>query len=301
MRNYYTLGDIRYLPNLICLIESMEQNFSEDYKVHALALDDKVSNFFRSTSYKNLIVYDLSEINEDFDIRAIRYLPAGSEAISNAGSSGKDPGFVQFCWALAPCFGEWLMSKIKKDVTYVDADILFFNDIKSFFEEVKGKSIGFVKHRIPYNASSGEYNVGVVHFNFDGPGRAALRKWKSFLIDPANQYSLCFGSCGDQKFLETLELIYPEDVKVVDHNFGHLAPWNVTFHSYDNEKILWDNKEQDLVYFHFAHFIINEDGFKTSYNNEWIWGEPLNVHSFVKNAYEAYYEKMKSAIARISQ
>lgn len=293
MRNYYTLGDSRYLPHLICLIDSINENFKDDRKIHVLALDNEVFEFFSKKKRPNVVVYSSDEVMSDFDIRAIRYLPPGQEARSNASASGKDPGFVQFCWALAPCFGEWLMNRLRDSVTYIDADIMFFNDISPFFEELGKNSIGFVSHRIPYLYSSGEYNVGVVHFSFDGPGRSAIRRWKSFLSNPNNQYSTCFGVCGDQKYLEVIDYVYNQHVKVVDDNFGHLAPWNVTNHRYKDGKIVWKGKQQDLIYFHFAHFVIDDNGnYRASYNNEWTSGDPLKVDEFVNSAYNSYYNKM---------
>ena len=301
MKNYCTLGDVKYLPNLICLIDSIHKNFKHDYKIHVLALDDKVYNFIKKNrSNKNVVVYQLKQIEEDFDIKAIKFLPPGNEAISNANSSGKNPQFVQFCWALAPCFSNWLMKRIKNSVTYVDADILFYSDLNSFFSELGNKSIGLVRHRIPYLYTSGEFNVGMVHFENDGPGRSALNFWCNVMKNPSNSYQPGFGTCGDQKYLEMVNSIYAKHVKIIDEGFGHLAPWNVTQHEYDNEKIIWKDKKQNLVYFHFAHFVIeNQESYRASYKNEWIWGDPLKVNSFVKNLYNDYFLKMKSAIKEI--
>lgn len=294
MRHYYTLGDTRYLPHLCTLIDSIFENFTGDYRVHILALDEKVERFLKS-NYENpsVRVVTLSEINQDFEIRSIRYLPPSREALSNAGASNKDPGFVQYCWSLSSCFGRWLMDRLDCPVTYIDADIMFFSNIDAFFDELGDRSIGFVRHRIPYLYTSGEFNVGIFHFRNDGPGKSALRQWSQFMINPNNSYSLGFGTCGDQKYLEVLELIYRKDTAVIDKNFGHLAPWNVTQHRYEDGKIIWKDVQQDLVYFHFAHFVLQESGYRAAYANEWMWGDPLKVHPYVNAAYDAYYRKMK--------
>ncbi len=295
MRNYCTLGDHRYLPQLICLIDSIIENFNHEYKIHVLCLDDKVFNCL-DKKYKNINLYPINKIEEDFSIKALRYLPAGQEAISNAMSSNKDPQFVQFCWALAPCFTDWVMQRIKQSCTYVDADLFFFNDTSQFFNELGKKSIGLVRHRIDYIYTSGEFNVGIVHFEHDGPGRSALKFWCDAMKNPRNQYSLGYGTCGDQKYLEAINSIYRDDVSIVDKNFGHLAPWNITFHKYENDKIIWNNTQQDLVYFHFAHFVVEENGYRGSYKNEWIWGDPVNHDSYVKKLYDLYYKKMIESI-----
>ncbi|NBR22474.1 MAG: hypothetical protein EBU08_01515 [Micrococcales bacterium] len=303
MRNYCALGDSRYLPNLICLIDSAKEHFTEDYMLHVLAMDDFTFNKLNSLrKHDNLKIYSINEINEDFQVRAIRYMQPSREAISNAQASNKDPGFVQFCWSLAPCFSDWLMTRIKTAITYIDADIYFFNDIKSFFDELSTRSIGLVSHRIPYLMTSGEFNVGIVHFEYDSYGRSALNKWKSYLTNSQNNYMLGFGTCGDQKYLELFYSFYRNQTAVIDKNFGHLAPWNVTQHKYEDRKIIWKSQAQDLVYFHFAHFVIeSENKYRASYNNEWIWGEPLSVHPFVNKCYDEYHSAMIKAKEEIAR
>lgn len=301
MRNFCAIGDTRYLPHLLSLIDSARQNFTEVYTFHILAMDDYT---FRKLQIlrpgKDIQLYSLNEVNEDFQIRAIRYAAPSREAISNANASNKDPGFVQFCWALASCFSFWLMERRKISVTYVDADIFFFNDIKPFFKELSSKSIGLVSHRIPYLMTSGEFNVGIVHFEYDSYGKSALNKWKSFLLNNQNNYSIGFGTCGDQKYLEIIHSIYKDQTSIVDEKFGHLAPWNVTQHKYDSGKIVWKDIKQDLCYFHFAHFVIeNDQSYRASYNNEWIWGEPLKVDNFVNKCYDEYFIHMKKVISEI--
>ena len=303
MRNYCALGDTRYLPHLICLIDSVRANFADEYKLHILALDENTQQKLESLRPgSDIVIYPISQVNEDFQIRSVRYMQPSREAISNAQASNKDPGFVQFCWALAPCFSSWLMDRIKTSVTYIDADIYFFNDIKPFFEEMGTRSIGLVRHRIPYLITSGEFNVGVVNFEFDEFGRSALNKWKSFLINSQNNYALGFGTCGDQKYLEVIHGIYRDKIAIVDENFGHLAPWNVTQHKYEDGKIIWKDKKQILSYFHFAHFVIeNEEKYRASYNNEWIWGDPLKIDNFVNDCYDTYFKNMKKAMREISK
>jgi len=300
MRHYYTLGDSKYLPHLCTLLDSISKHFTSKHVVHVLALDKKVELFLKKRNNPNVDVLSTLDINEDFQIRSIRYLPPSREALSNANASNKDPGFVQYCWSLSSCFGHWLMERLDTPVTYIDADIMFFSDIEPFFSELSDKSIGVVRHRIPYLYTSGEFNVGVVHFKNDGPGKSALRRWSQFMMEPNNCYSLGFGTCGDQKYLEVLEHIYRNDFAIIDKNFGHLAPWNVTTHQYEDGKIVWEGKKQDLTYFHFAHFVLQENGYKEAYANEWIWGDPLKVHPFVNHAYNVYYEKMKFYSKEIS-
>ena len=81
-----------------------------------------------------------------------------------------------------------------------------------------------------------------------------------------------------------------------------LAPWNVTQNKYEDGKIIWKDKKQILSYFHFAHFVIeNEEKYRASYNNEWIWGDPLKIDNFVNDCYDTYFKNMKKAMREISK
>lgn len=302
MRYYYTLGDSRYLPYLCVLLDSMSDHFKSEYHVHLLALDERVEEFIRSHFDKNTVtVHSKASLNDDFEIRSIRYLQPSREAISNASASNKDPGFVQYCWALSSCFGKWLMDRIDKPLTYIDADIMFFSDIELFHKEIGEKSIGLVRHRIPYLHTSGEFNVGLVYFKNDGHGKSALRRWSQMMINPQNNYTVGFGSCGDQKYLELIKLVHNDHVAIVDEKFGHLAPWNVTTHQYDENKIIWEGRKQEIVYFHFAHFVLQEEGYRAAYANEWIWGDPLKVHPLINRLYDNYHLKIRSYASEISK
>lgn len=297
MRDYCTLGDKKYLPHIICLLKSMRDHLKNDYTVHVLCLDETVYSNLNRISDPNVRLIRLSDVEEDFQIRSIKYLPAGTEAISNATSSGKDPSHVQYCWALAPCIILWLMERLLRPITYVDSDIMFFGDMEYFFAELGDKPVGFVRHRIPYLQNSGEFNVGIVHFSPHGSGLACARRWRDMMISNNHSYQICYGTCGDQKYLEALRAMYYFDVEVVDKTFGHLAPWNVTQHQYIDGDIIWEGQRQKLIYFHFAHFNMSHDrnSYKTSYKNEWIWGEPLDTHPYVKELYDFYYSNMCKA------
>ena len=168
--------------------------------------------------------------------------------------------------------------------------------MKGYFEEIGDKSIGIIRHRIDYLENVGEYNVGIVYFKGDEYGKKCLSWWKDMMMNHDNPYSKTHGMCGDQKYLELFEPLFGEEaVCIVDKNVGHLAPWNVTFHDYKNNKIIWNNKKQDLYFFHFAHFVPNfeKNTYKTSYNNEWVWGEPAKTHKFIENLYEEYFAKSR--------
>ena len=49
-------------------------------------------------------------------------------------------------------------------------------------------------------------------------------------------------------------------------------------------------------------FVIeNEEKYRASYNNEWIWGDPLKIDNFVNDCYDTYFKNMKKAMREISK
>ena len=303
MHNLVTVTDIDYLPKALTLYESLCNTQKSEFKLHIVCLDKKTYQIVEKIQSKNIEPIKIEDIEDDnFEIKAIRYAEPSREAVSNASAQGKDPKYVQFCWAMASYSCWYLVSRRKLDhVFYLDADLFFYNSIDDILSEIGKKSVGIVRHRIDYLPDSGEFNVGLVYFKNDYIGHRCCDWWKRMLLDPGNPFSAGYGQCGDQKYLELFTAIFGTDnVCIIDKDIGHLAPWSATFHKYKDEKLVWENRTQPLYFFHFAHFVpdFKKDSYKTSYNNEWIWGEPEKSDPFVLKLYNDYYNQTKKTIQK---
>jgi len=52
-------------------------------------------------------------------------------------------------------------------------------------------------------------------------------------MDPNNRWHKTHGLCGDQKYLELFfDLFESKNIKILDENIGHGAPWNFTLYGY---------------------------------------------------------------------
>ena len=296
MNNLITISDKDYLLKALTLYESLKTTQEQEFCLYVVCLDGETEGVITSINESQLVAIPISEMEEDnFEIRAIRYATPSPEAVSNGSAQGKDPKYVQFCWVLASYSCWYLLHRKGLDhVFYLDSDLYFYRDMKGIWEEIGDQSVGIVRHRIDYLPSSGEYNVGLVFFRNNYIGRRCCDWWKKILLAPGNPFYAEYGQCGDQKYLELFPAIFGEDkVGVIDETVGHLAPWSATFHEYADEKLIWEDREQDLFFFHFAHFVPNlaENTYKTSYNNEWIWGDPEKAHPKVKELYDEYFQK----------
>lgn len=301
MKNFCSISDKNYLNKVLTLYKSLINTQNSNFLLHIICLDDYTFSFFNKNKFEKINSIHIKQMeNEDFSLKYFKTnnIPS-NEAISNANAQKKDPKYIQFCWALAPYTCWYLLENLKiESILYIDSDLYFYKDIEEIYQEISNKSVGIIRHRIDYIESAGEYNVGIVYFNNDYAGLSCSKWWKSVLLDSKNQYAKKYGTCGDQKYLELfIPLFGSENVCVIDEKIGHLAPWNVTFHRYEEEKIVWENRKQDLFFFHFAHFVpdFENNKFKSSYNKEWIWGIPEQTNDYVKKIYDDYFLACKES------
>ena len=162
---------------------------------------------------------------------------------------------IEFYFCLSPFTVKFARLKYGNSiVTYVDADIYFFQNPFHGFETTElDFSVRIVAHRFKesekYLEKYGKFNVGTVQFN-NGEGDRILNWWadsclKSTSIIPTDV------SFGDQKYLDYFESLDPA-TEVSTHNGENVAPWNLTSNDIhiSNRNICINN--QQLIYYHFS-------------------------------------------------
>ena len=262
---YCTLGDKKYKRQMELLIESAKVRFN------VLCLDDETYHHFAKRK----------------DVSAYHYNDIQSEVLK---IHHQTHNWEQHCWALASYFLRWLRNNGAGNLIYVDADIYFYKNIN--YIEVQ-KSIGIIEHRFKsYDPKRkvGHYNVGVIYFADDKAGNECLEWWNNVVMNDNNEFYEDYGSCGDQKYLELFQVFWPNDWEVLD--VGHAAPWNThqryEIHSGDR-CVTFQGLVQPLVFFHFSHFSVSGDGYRTQRNGEW---HP--ERTWAKELYDEYYIRYNS-------
>ena len=138
-------------------------------------------------------------------------------------------------------------------VTYLDADLFFFDSPAPLFDEIADHSIAIIGHRYARRLSRrsryGSYNVGWISFRGDENGLACLNWWREMCLE------WCYdrfenGRFADQKYLDAWPGLF-QNLVVLQHKGANLAPWNIGNYriSYRDTKVWVD--EQPLVFFHF--------------------------------------------------
>lgn len=171
---------------------------------------------------------------------------------------------VEYCWTATPSLPLYLFDTRPEleEVTYLDADLLFFADPEPLFAEMGDASVLITPHRFApeyaHHAVSGIYNVQFLTFRRDERAMTTLRWWHERCIEWCYDV-LEEDRLGDQKYLDD----WPErfaGIHVLRHRGGGLAPWNIT--QYDvraaGDRVLVDDDE--LIFFHYHRVKLVEGG-----------------------------------------
>jgi len=257
LRRYCTHSDIHYLHYGLALHDSLKRH-SAPFVLYYLCGDEETYNKLVSLSIEEIVPVSLEKLKETRpDLQRAMSLPPSYEALNVAHRTGRNAVQIQSYWMLTPYFTWHLVnSEGLEDILYIDADIYFFNSLDKVYAEIGAKSIGIVRHRIPYNGAVGEFNVGIVFFRNDLKGNQCLDWWRGCLLNPDNEFYSTHGMCGDQKYLELFPVLFGEDnVCIIDKDVGHIAPWNLAYHRYEEDSLVWEGKKQELIYSHFSNFV----------------------------------------------
>lgn len=270
-----TLSDKNYLDRGIALYESICK-FPIDFKLYYLCLDEVIFDKLTSIGDPRLIplfIDDEFRGNKDFDILVANNtsVPIGLPEEYYT-KNNLFPGYSDFHFALGSFFTHHIMQKERpEEILYIDSDIVFYCDPTLIFDAVAGKSIGIIRHRHnEIGCIAGGYNVGIVYFRNNTTGMLCLDWWRNVVMDKTNEWFATHGGCGDQKYLELFESMFG-DVKIIDEDIGHAAPWNFSLYGYfeDDAIISWNGKIEPLVFIHFSHFNYSGDTYKVARKGEW--------------------------------
>jgi hypothetical protein len=287
MKNFCTVADSGFLNRVLALNKSLKK-FSSNYKLHLLCLDDKI---YESIDDSNIQLYKLESLLEDKHLLEAKDNPPSRESLLNCSGDLIKAKRLQFVWSLSAYFSWYCLENLNcEDILYIDSDIYFYNNWEDLYSNLNNVSIGIVEHRCLTSPLNGKYNVGIVYFKNDLDGYKCLTWWKNCLLFTNHEFYKTHNTCGDQKYLELFPVLF-KNVVILDKFIGHLAPWNINEHKYEDEMIIWNNVKQKLLYFHFSNFKPDFD--KNTYIPAQRHGILHLNNSFLKSIYDEYFESLK--------
>jgi hypothetical protein len=245
---FCTLFDSGYLFKALALYASLERHCGR-FHLTALCVDEEAERLLRLLALPNMSVLPLAEL-ESRD---------GALAATKA-----DRNRFEYCCTATPALPLHLLETRPEvdEISYLDADLLFFSSPEPLFAEMGDASVLITPHRFPeylrHYEANGIFNVQFMTFRRDEEGLAALRWWHDRCLEWC-YLRLEDGKFADQKYLDD----WPERFKgvhVLQHSGGGLAPWNVDGVALrdDGGSVTVDGKP--LVFFHFHRVRMRTDG-----------------------------------------
>ena len=279
MRYYCTYFDRHYLLRGLALYRSLKAH-AEPFTLWVLCFDDQSYETLAKLAQTDLRPVALADF-ERGDIELLAAKPTRSK--------------VEYYFTCSPSLPLYLIKNNPEIdiVTYLDADLYFYESPEPIFEELGTDSILIVGHRFPENLRfievNGIYNVGLVSFCNDERGRNCLEWWRERCLE------WCYdrqedGKYADQKYLDDWPVRF-SGVHVLQNLGAGLAPWNWAGASLQiqHNKILVNG--EPLIFFHFSNLKILSSWLYDSVSDGRLYGEmPLPLR---RALYRPYLEALK--------
>lgn len=241
IHHYCTYFDSVYAPRGLIMIGSLFRH-QPDAIVHVLCLDDDCADILAAVA---------PQIPRVRPIRLEELEKHDPELAATKGNRSK----IEFYFTCTPCLPSYVLAQNPDiaDITYLDADLYFYQSPQLIFDEIGDKSIAITPHKFsPAHKPSeryGIFNVAWITWRNDEIGRKCLADYRRNCIE------WCYdreedGKFGDQKYLDS----WPEDygsVAILDHKGINVALWNVENYDITVKDGVIHVDEQPLILFHF--------------------------------------------------
>ena len=163
---------------------------------------------------------------------------------------------VEYYFTATPCLPRFLFQTQPEIdlITYLDADLFFFDDPEKLFRETAQDDVVIIPHRFPetkrHREKHGIYNVAWVSFRRTESGQQCLEWWRARCLEWCHDYVDSQGRYADQGYLNEFSARF-SGVRALPHPGANLAPWNLETHqlSVKDGKVFADG--QPLVFYHF--------------------------------------------------
>jgi hypothetical protein len=251
MLNFCTLFDSNYLTRGLALYRSLS-SVCPSFHLYVIAFNDNAYDYLKKAGLPNLTPVSLKEFEDEelLKVKATRSI-------------------AEYCWTCTPSIVLFCIKTFNlPSCTYIDADMVFYQDPNLLLDEIKGDSIMISEHRYSkeYDQGSthGIYCVQFTYFKNNETGLTALQWWRERCLE----WCYCRledGKFGDQKYLDDWQTRFP-GVHVMRHPGGGVAPWNLQQYRFSGSGQNIQIKEKKtgivypLVFFHFHGLKFFTDG-----------------------------------------
>ncbi len=234
MRSFCTLFDSYYIHKGIALYLSMERT-CKDFMLYVMAFDKSSYEKLTSIGFKNMIV----EYEEESDFYTSEIQAVKKERKRN-----------EYCWTCGSNITLYFMNKYNTEsMTYLDADMMFFNDVDEVYKEIEPYSVALSPH-FADTELYGKFCVQFCYFKNNEKGRRALEWWKNSCLE------WCYdryedGKFGDQRYLDDMPNLF-DDIHPIEHHGVGVAKWNMLDYEFlPNSQIKYNEITYNVCFYHF--------------------------------------------------
>ena len=215
MNVFCTYCDRGYAARMRCLHDSLKAQ-AEPFRLFVLCFDADTEAVIAAAQEPSLAAVPLEELLAADP--AYAHVRAQRSRVEFFFTS--TPVLIRHCLRREPAADR---------MTYLDADLFFFEPASAVFAEQGEASIGIVPHRFPARLADravyGTYNVGWVSFRRDANGLACLEWWRERCLEWCHD-RLENGRFADQGYLDEFPRRFG-GVRPLEHPGINAAPWNV--------------------------------------------------------------------------
>jgi len=278
--NFCTLFDRNYLYKGLVLYNSLVQHVPS-FHLYVVCFDDIAYDLLVKMELRNMIPISLTEFEST---ELLKVKPTRTVA--------------EYCWTCTSSVPYYIFNYYPEidDITYVDADVMFFSSPQPIFDELGDKSVLITPHRYTpeydQSSTSGIYCVQFVTFKRDKYGLEALNWWRERCLE------WCYarvedGKFGDQKYLDDwLERF--DNVHSLEHIGGGVAPWNVQQYRVHKQGRVLKVNDTDVIFYHYH-------GFKLYTNGEIGLGGYRLCSEVIEYIYKPYIKVLKNVEAGVKK
>ena len=278
--NFCLMTTANYITKALVMYDSLMKECKNDFNFFYYAFDQLTYDYLKKLNYKNIIPIPLHDL-ENFYPELVKTKKTRSTA--------------EYFFTCTPHIMDYALKNYDIDhITYVDADLFFYNDPIAILKEVKNDSVLITEHRyFPDNndSVSGKYCVQFIPIMNDESGNKVIDWYKEKCIE------WCYlkaedGKWADQGYLNHWPEIF-DNIVVMENRGGGVARWNSDAYSFvkenDNLKAFNSeiNKDVDIIFYHF-------EGLKIYANKLMTVGLLKNEEALFKSIYYDYIVKLSS-------